>query len=99
MKATCAAKIHDGWSNGGDEIRLHVPRASGHGHVGVRLIDYLRLVIASLQSEHGFSEDEAAELTLNLITVLCISDAHWQGYTPEATACTVFQSQHPSRLS
>lgn len=99
MKPTCAAKINDGWSNGGDEIRLHVPGASGHGHVGVRLMDYLRLVIASLQSDHGFSEDEAAELTLNLTTVLCISDAHSQGYTPEATACAVFHSHHPSRLS
>ena len=78
---------------------MHVPRASGHGHLGVRLIDYLRLVIVSLQSDHALSDDEAAELTLNLTTVLCISDAHWHGYTPEATACAVFQSHRHNRLS
>ena len=98
MKATRATKIPNGWSNGGGDMRSPSPRAPDHSQA-IRLVDYLRLVIASLQTDYGCSEDEAAERTLSLTTVLCISDALWEGYTPEATACAVVQLHRHNRLS
>ena len=79
-------------------MRSPSPGASDHSQA-MRLVDYLRLVIASLQTDCGCSEDEAAERTLSLATVLCISDALWEGYTPEATACAVVQLHSHNRLS
>lgn len=99
MKAIHGTKVPTGWSDRGDDMCLRLSQAPVHGQAGMRLIDYLQLVIASLQSDHGFSETEATELTFNLSTVLCISDAHWQGYTSEATACSVVQLHSHRRLS
>lgn len=92
MMATPAVKIRTGapFPSAPDVIR----------QAGMCLVDYLQLVIASLRSEHGFSEDEAVELTFNLSAVLCISDAQWQGYTPDASAgAVVVQSLGHHRLS
>ena len=77
------------------------PREAASGRAPMCLLDYLRLVIAALQAEHGLSENQAVEQTLDLAIVLCISDAQWQGYTPEATACSVIRSHthSPHRLS
>ena len=79
-------------------MRSPSPGAPDHSQA-MRLVDYLRLVIASLQTDCGCSEDEATERTLSLTTVLCISDALWEGYTPEATACAVVQLHRHNRLS
>lgn len=60
------------------------------------LIDYLRKVIEALQHDHGLDENEAAAMAFDLKTLLCISDAHFKGYTPAATACAVIRAHtHP----
>lgn len=61
----------------------------------IPLIDYLRQVIAALQHDHGLDEDEAASMAFDLKTLLCISDAHFKGYTPAATACAVVRAHIP----
>ena len=64
MKGTRATKIPNGRSSGGGDMPSPSPRAPDHSQA-MRLVDYLRLVIASLQTDCGCSEDEATERTLS----------------------------------